>query len=259
MINSRLIFDVGMHIGQDTDFYLKKGFEVVSIEANKDLCTEVRKKYIDYIVDGKLTILNVAVSDKWENQSFFINKKNTKWSSLYSKIGGKGGKGAYKVEVLGTSLTNVVKLFGVPYYMKIDIEGADKLAIKQIGTLLDKPPFISVEGGGEHMIDILSGYGYDKFAVVNQRLNPELKCCNPAKEGEYIDYKFDMGASGLFGKELQQEWLSAEEAKEERREFAIKIDNMRKEAEGDQNKLMQLRWKSGIGWYDTHACFSKYL
>ena len=32
-----LIFDIGMHIGQDTEFYLKKGFRVVAIEADPTL------------------------------------------------------------------------------------------------------------------------------------------------------------------------------------------------------------------------------
>ena len=32
-----LIFDIGMHIGQDTEFYLKKGFCVVAVEANPKL------------------------------------------------------------------------------------------------------------------------------------------------------------------------------------------------------------------------------
>ncbi len=33
-----LIYDVGMHNGADTDYYLKKGAKVVSIEADPQLC-----------------------------------------------------------------------------------------------------------------------------------------------------------------------------------------------------------------------------
>ena len=32
--NDRLIFDVGLHIGQDTAYYLSKGFSVVAVAAN---------------------------------------------------------------------------------------------------------------------------------------------------------------------------------------------------------------------------------
>ena len=34
MTSNNLIFDVGLHTGQDTAFYLKKGFRVIAIEAN---------------------------------------------------------------------------------------------------------------------------------------------------------------------------------------------------------------------------------
>lgn len=33
-----LIFDIGMHNGDDSDYYLKKGFRVIAIEANPTLC-----------------------------------------------------------------------------------------------------------------------------------------------------------------------------------------------------------------------------
>ena len=32
-----LIYDVGMHKGEDTEFYLSKGFKVVGFEADPDL------------------------------------------------------------------------------------------------------------------------------------------------------------------------------------------------------------------------------
>ena len=38
MVDRSLIFDVGCNDGQDSDFYLKKGFRVVAVEANPALC-----------------------------------------------------------------------------------------------------------------------------------------------------------------------------------------------------------------------------
>ena len=32
-----LIFDIGMHKGEDAEFYLRKGFRVVAFEADADL------------------------------------------------------------------------------------------------------------------------------------------------------------------------------------------------------------------------------
>jgi len=46
----KTIFDVGLHKGEDTEYYLTRGFRVVAIEANPDLvlfCTEKFRKFID--------------------------------------------------------------------------------------------------------------------------------------------------------------------------------------------------------------------
>ena len=40
-----LIYDLGLHTGQDTEFYLKKGFNVVAIEANPLLVTEAEARF----------------------------------------------------------------------------------------------------------------------------------------------------------------------------------------------------------------------
>ena len=40
-----LIFDVGLHKGEDTDFYLKKGFSVVAFEADPDLVAACQERF----------------------------------------------------------------------------------------------------------------------------------------------------------------------------------------------------------------------
>ena len=45
-----LIYDVGLHKGEDAEFYLRKGFRVVAFEADPDLiafCRERLKEFID--------------------------------------------------------------------------------------------------------------------------------------------------------------------------------------------------------------------
>ena len=49
----KLIFDVGMHKGEDTEYYLKKGFNVVSFEADPDLANYGRERFKAAIADGK--------------------------------------------------------------------------------------------------------------------------------------------------------------------------------------------------------------
>ena len=37
MYDPNLIYDVGLHLGEDTEYYLKKGFRVIAFEANPEL------------------------------------------------------------------------------------------------------------------------------------------------------------------------------------------------------------------------------
>jgi 16S rRNA A1518/A1519 N6-dimethyltransferase RsmA/KsgA/DIM1 with predicted DNA glycosylase/AP lyase activity len=54
----RLIYDVGAHKGEDTDFYLKKGFSVVAIEADPTLFSLLSERFDQHIELGKLTLLS---------------------------------------------------------------------------------------------------------------------------------------------------------------------------------------------------------
>ena len=40
-----LIYDVGMHQGEDTDYYLKKGFRVIAFEAEPNLVASCQKRF----------------------------------------------------------------------------------------------------------------------------------------------------------------------------------------------------------------------
>jgi len=49
----KLIYDVGMHKGEDTDFYLKKGFDVVGIEADPTLVVGLRERFAKELDSGR--------------------------------------------------------------------------------------------------------------------------------------------------------------------------------------------------------------
>src|SRR5438105_4006448 len=59
-----LVFDIGMHKGEDTAFYLKKGYRVVAIEADPDLAAMCRKRFQSHIEDGSLHIIEGAIVAK---------------------------------------------------------------------------------------------------------------------------------------------------------------------------------------------------
>lgn len=57
-----LIFDVGVHNGQDTAYYLKKGFRVVGVEASPEICRVLRQVFANEISDGRCMLVEAAVS-----------------------------------------------------------------------------------------------------------------------------------------------------------------------------------------------------
>jgi hypothetical protein len=55
-----LIYDVGMHEGEDTKFFIERGFKVVGIEANPQLVARIRETLARPIAEGKLQIVGKA-------------------------------------------------------------------------------------------------------------------------------------------------------------------------------------------------------
>ena len=76
-----IIFDIGMHRGEDTDFYLKKGFTVVGVEANPALAQECRKRFQLQIENGQLHIIDKAIAEVAGEISFFVCNEVSVWGT----------------------------------------------------------------------------------------------------------------------------------------------------------------------------------
>jgi FkbM family methyltransferase len=249
-VNKNLIYDLGMHNGQDTDFYLAKGFKVIAVEANPDLCAGARERFANQLESGQLIIEEIAISDTIGEATFYLNQTNTKWSSLFD-VWGERGKGAVLTTVKTDLFENLLSKHGIPYYLKIDIEGADAIALQALHKMKEKPNFVSVEGGGPVMLDIMKALGYSKFAVVNQANVEKIDCPKPAREGEYVDHNFEMGASGLFGEEILEPWITYDEVMEERVRFKQVIADISKKHPNSPSQQRNAR--AHLGWFDVHA------
>jgi FkbM family methyltransferase len=231
-----LIYDIGFHIGQDTQFYLEKGFHVVGIDANPILIENGKIKFSKYIDENKLILINSGVSDETSELPFYVNANLSEWSSFDKSIGtSRGNYETISVKVI--PLKEIILKYGVPYYLKIDIEGYDFKAVYSIRDLQEKPKYISVENGQKYIIDELLHQGYRRFKFVNQALIQNCKLTQPSKEGLYVDYNFSVGCSGPFGDDINQDWVSYEEVVEKSEAYWNKID----------------RDDSIDGWFDLHA------
>ena len=181
-----LIYDVGSHKGGDTEFYLSLGFNVLSIDANPYVVqeqTERLKKYIPH----QLKILNVGIADENGTKEFYINKHSV-WSSFDKYIGCRMGYGPGSVDrnksidtkdstvinVPTMKFSDILKEHGIPYYLKIDIEGYDDKCIRSLAGFEYLPKYISCETGDDQdsdsllLLELLYDIGYRRFKLVKQ-------------------------------------------------------------------------------------------
>jgi FkbM family methyltransferase len=244
MKKNNLIFDFGFHNGDDTDFYLKKGFNVISIEANPILINKGIKRFSKYISEKKLILINKAINNKIGLVKFYIHLTKSDWSSCDQNLAESDGSKSKEINIETTSLLELCKNFGIPRYIKVDIEGCDVMVAKQLFYLEEKPQFVSFEISKSNYYEIFSWLfvsGYKKFQLVNQLNNPSRKQ-NDYKvfEKKKIEYNFTKYSSGFFGNDLSNDkWLSYERALS----FYMKY----KELKIIDNKELAL------GWLDLHA------
>ena len=208
-----MIFDVGMNVCEDTDFYLKKGFRVVAVEANPAVCRDAERCYAGAIAAGQLTILNRAIARCNAPLGFFVCTNNSAWSTTSSRLRDfwrARGAQFEEIEVPALTPSEFLAQYGVPYYAKIDIEGSDLLCLETFEASAIKPRYISLEVdfyAADELLDRLGAMGYVRFALIGQLTVPAQRPPRVAREGCYVDYAFEIGSSGLFGRELAVDWL----------------------------------------------------
>jgi FkbM family methyltransferase len=163
-----LVYDVGFNNGDDASYYLSRGFRVVGVEANPALVDEGRVRFASEIDSGALTIVTGAVwSRTGERLTFFVNETEHGQSSLDAERGKKGGR--FKEVVVDTvSIGDLFERYGVPWYLKIDIEGADEMVIRSLPQTDPAPAYLSFEvPHGCPAVDLLAPLGYNGFKLIN--------------------------------------------------------------------------------------------
>ncbi|MCB1025742.1 MAG: FkbM family methyltransferase [Acidobacteria bacterium] len=278
---STLIYDVGMNTGQDTDYYLKRGFNVVAFEADPNNVGFCRQRFADEIENGRLKIVEGAITENRtsggfpEKVKFYQNMDHPLWGSTSEDF-------AARNEVLGTT-NNVIEVdavdfrecleeYGIPYYLKADIVGDEILCLRALREFQNKPEYISIRS--EKVIfkklkkefKLLEELGYDRFKAVQQDVT-DWHINFQDLPGVSIDYIFEEGASGPFGEDSPGDWKKKDDViNEYRRIFKFYW------LFGDYSYLIQTeKGKEFIaqlerfarrplpGWYDTHAKHSSAL
>jgi len=166
------VFDIGMHIGDDTAYYLSRGSRVVAIEADPRLTLKARERFAVELDDGRLHLVEAAIADKDGTTTLWLSSGSSEWNSLREGLARRKGSDAEPVEVDARSIGSVFDEFGLPAFMKVDIEGAEEFVLRGL-TKDRKPPALSIEltradGIGLKNALWLADLGYEQFMCVDQ-------------------------------------------------------------------------------------------
>jgi FkbM family methyltransferase len=164
----RTVFDIGMYDGVDTAYYLESGYRVVAVEANPELTEAASRKFAPQVRSEQLVCINAAISQDGEPVELALSATDLGSSTLFSdKIKDKLPAG--HITVSGVKLTDLFAEYGVPFYLKVDIEGADRFCILSLTPELC-PPYLSFEAGDDvdELVSHIANLGYAKFKVIDQ-------------------------------------------------------------------------------------------
>jgi FkbM family methyltransferase len=264
-----LIIDLGAHNGGDTAYYLRKGFRVVAVEANPILAEQIAGRCQQAVRDGRLVVLNVGIAERAGTLPFWVNDDRSVWSSFDRELGGRHGSRCHPVMVPCLTLCSIVREHGVPYYLKVDIEGYDRVCLDSLQGG-DCPQYLSCElTHGDGLIEQIHDLGYRRFKLINQstytdatpvfddqigfRALRKLCACVPSVKRllpDGVRSDFDtfapergpsvQGPSGPFGEETYGPWRSKDE-------IVRRYEHIR-------SRFLRAAVPLEQCWYDVHAC-----
>ena len=174
MSDLNLVFDIGANNGDDAAAYLDHHCKVVAVEANPDLCAEMRERFSAEIASGQLVLVDRAISRR-RKVKLYINSSDHQWGTIlpsYAEQGRKLRGEINTVEVETTTVIDLIREHGVPQRMKIDIEGVDYLCLLDLFDS-DLPTHLSIERPRAlidqmFVLGLLRRLGYRRFAFVDQ-------------------------------------------------------------------------------------------
>ena len=168
-MEKQLVFDVGVNDGDDTAYYLNRGYKVVGIEADPLLVEQLSRRFAEPIARGDLQLLNLGVAAEDGEAQFWVSERSI-WSSFSREMASRDGLSCHPITVPTKPFDAIVRQYGVPYYCKIDIEGYDRVCLSRLAPEL-APRYISVEmhrQEGDADIERLRELGYAKFKIISQ-------------------------------------------------------------------------------------------
>ena len=160
-----LCFDVGANIGKVTDILLRLGARVIAIEPNPE-CVQYLK--FKYRFNKRVIVVSEALDAVAGRKKLYLCEVNSlatlapdwiracKESKRYDEFNWNK-----QIDVEADTLDNLIKKYGKPDYLKIDVEGNELNVLKGLSS---KVPLISLEICPETMASTQDCINYLSYA-----------------------------------------------------------------------------------------------
>jgi len=139
ILENDLCYDIGANIGERTDIFIQLGAKVVVVEPQTSCFLILQNKCYK---NNKTTLLNYAVGSQEKEDELLICDESTecstlssKFVSVYAQYSGLHWQKKEKIRV--TTLDTIIKQYGIPKFIKIDVEGYESEVFKGLSSKIN--------------------------------------------------------------------------------------------------------------------------
>ncbi len=171
-----LFFDIGAHLGDKSQQFIDKNLKAIMVEPLPQCIDQLKVRFKE---NNNVEIIQKAVGRSNGNVILEVNSK-TPTTSTMAKHWKKGRfsseKWDQKISVEMTTLDQLISVYGIPNYIKIDVEGFE----------------LDVLFGLSQKVGIIS------FEFTSEFFDQTVHCLNYLKKIGYSEYNFSIGERRKF-------------------------------------------------------------
>jgi len=147
------VFDIGANVGYKTDIFLRLGARVIAVDPDSSNQRTLRRRFQTLrLRRRRVEVVSKAVSDATGSATMYVeapgsakNTMNTKWVEALREDETRFGHrlGFSETALVGTvTLDDLIADHGVPFYIKIDVEGHESRVLRGLTRAV---PLVSFE------------------------------------------------------------------------------------------------------------------
>ena len=171
-----LFFDIGAHLGDKSKQFIDKNLKAIMLEPLPQCIDQLKAKFKN---NDNVEIIQKAVGRESGNMALEVNSKTPTISTMakhWKKGRFSGEKWDQKILVEMTTLDHLIKVYGIPNYIKIDVEGFE----------------LDVLFGLSQKVGIIS------FEFTSEFFDQTILCLNYLKKIGYNEFNFSIGERRKF-------------------------------------------------------------